>query len=345
MRRMPDSTRLPAGKLPPDLLATLLGRLPERSKRLLTGPGVGEDAAVLSFGSTSLIAKADPVTFATDLIGWYAVNVNANDIAASGATPKWFMPTVLLPENVLPGTVEGIFTQLQEATQAIGVELIGGHTEITVCLPRPIICGAMLGEASASNTVSTSGAKPGDEIILTKGIAVEGTSLLAREFGNIAVERGVPANQLATAADFLFNPGISVLKDARIAMTAGTVTAMHDPTEGGLASALTELSTASGNGMIIDYETVPVLPECIALCDALGIDPWGLIASGALLITCAPGTSAAIINALGAEGISANVIGRMTSRGEPAVINRNGQPTKPLPVFARDEIARLFETM
>ncbi|MDA0676630.1 MAG: AIR synthase family protein [Chloroflexi bacterium] len=341
---MPDSTRLPAGKLPPDLLASLLGRLPKASKRLLTGPGVGEDAAVLSFGATSLVAKADPVTFATDLIGWYAVNVNANDIAATGATPKWFMPTVLLPENVSTETVEEIFTQLQEATQAIGVELIGGHTEITVGLPRPIISGAMLGEAAASRTISTGGARTGDEIILTKGIAIEGTSLLAREFGNLAVERGVPATQIEIAAEFLFNPGISVLKDARVAMAAGTVTAMHDPTEGGLASALAELSAASGNGMTVDYDAVTVLPECIALCDALGVDPLGLIASGALLITCAPGTSAAIIDALDAEGISANVIGKMTSRGDPAVMTRSGQPAKPLPVFARDEIARLFET-
>jgi hydrogenase expression/formation protein HypE len=343
MRGMPDSTRLPAGKLPPDLLASLLGRLPEHSTRLITGPGVGEDAAVLSFGATSLIAKADPVTFATDLIGWYAVNVNANDIAASGGTPKWFMPTVLLPENVSTKIVEGIFTQLRDSTEAIGVELIGGHTEITVGLPRPIICGAMLGEAPASNTISTRGARPGDEILLTKGIAVEGTSLLAREFRNIAVERGVPASQLATAENFLFNPGISVLKDASVAMAAGTVTAMHDPTEGGLASALAELSTASGNGMMVDYDSVRVLPECIALCDALSVDPWGLIASGALLITCAPGTSASIIDSLAAEGISANVIGRMTSRGEPAMMSRNGEPPEPLPVFARDEIARLFE--
>ncbi len=341
---MPESTRLPAGKLPPELLAKLLGRLPKHGKRLLTGPGIGEDAAVLSFGATSLVAKADPVTFATDLIGWYAVNVNANDIASTGATPKWFMPTVLLPEGVSTETVEAIFTQLQEATTAIGVELIGGHTEITVGLPRPIISGAMLGEAPASGTISTGGARPGDDIILTKGIAVEGASLLAREFGQRAIERGVAATDIKAAAGFLFNPGISVLKDARLAVSAGIVTAMHDPTEGGLASALAEVTAASGNGMTVDYDAVPILPECKTLCNALGVDPWGLIASGALLITCAPGSSAAILAELNANEISANIIGRMTAPGEPAVIIRNGHTTEPLPVFARDEIARIFET-
>ena len=330
--------------MPPGLLKELLGRLPPHSKRLFTGPGIGEDAAVLSFGATSLVAKADPVTFATDLIGWYAVNVNANDIASTGATPKWFMPTVLLPENVSVETVEAIFTQLRDAAETIGVELIGGHTEITVGLPRPIISGAMLGEAPASKTISTGGAMPGDAIILTKGIAVEGTSLLAREFGHVAKERGVSAGEIATAADFLFNPGISVLNDARIAMAAGIVTAMHDPTEGGLASALAELAAASGNGLTVEEDAVPVLPECKSLCDALGVDPWGLIASGALLVICPPEESDTIIRELKANNIPANLIGQMTGHGEHAMMSRRGQPPRPLPVFARDEIARLFET-
>ena len=333
---------LPAGKLPAAMLHELLARLPEPGRRLLNGPGVGEDAAVISFGATSLVAKSDPVTFATDLIGWYAVHVNANDIAATGATPRWFLPTVLLPEGVTAGVVESIFTQLREAAGSIGVELIGGHTEVTIGLPRPVISGAMLGEAPASGTLATSGARPGDHIILTKGIAVEGASLLAREFRVAALESGVSEQTLEKAANFLFEPGISVLKDARTAMAAGSVTAMHDPTEGGLASALAELSQASGNGLVVDQRSVLVLPECAELCGALGADVWGLIASGALLITCSSGSSDDIVTALESAGIAASVIGRVTGPGEPALIERADGATAPLPFFARDEIARLF---
>lgn len=342
MQRFDRTIRLPAGKLPPDLLDELLQDLPKPGRRLLTGPRVGEDAAVISFGATSLVAKADPVTFATDLIGWYAVHVNANDIAATGATPKWFMPTVLLPENVEVGTVESIFHQIREAAESIAVELIGGHTEISVGIPRPIISGAMLGEASASKTISTSGARSGDHIILTKGIAIEGGSLLAREFSEQASSAGVTAAQLEVASNYLFNPGISVLKDARIAVANGTVTAMHDPTEGGLASALAELRAASGHGLVVESDTVKILEECESLCSALDVDPWGLIASGALLITCTPDTSSSIVTALNAEGIEANKIGEMSGPGEPALLQRPTNAREPLPVFARDEIARLL---
>lgn len=336
------SAVLPAGKLPTAMLNSLLSDLPERSRRLLTGPGVGEDAAVISFGATSLVAKSDPITFATDLIGWYAVNVNANDIAATGAIPKWFLPTVLLPENVTADVVESIFKQLREAAAAIGVELIGGHTEITVGLPRPIISGTMLGEAPASGTLATAGARSGDHIILTKGIAVEGASLLAREFRQAALKTGLSEQSLKSASNFLFEPGISVLKDAQIAVAAGIVTAMHDPTEGGLASALAELSQASGNGLIVDQRSVPLLPECIELCNALSVDVWGLIASGALLITCTPTSSSDIVKALESNDIAAGVIGRMTAPGEPAFIELDSGEIAPLPTFKRDEIARLF---
>ncbi len=288
------------------------------------------------------MAKADPVTFATDLIGWYAVHVNANDIAATGAVPKWFMPTVLLPEGTPASVVESIFAQLQDAAESIGVELIGGHTEITVGMPRPLVSGAMLGEAPASSTISTSGARPGDRIILTKGIAVEGGSLLAREFREQALTAGTHEDVIEKASNYLFEPGISVLRDAQIAVASGTVTTMHDPTEGGLASALAELSEASGNGLLVERTLVNALPECVELCDALGVDIWGLIASGALLITCTPETSSAIQRSLEAEGIAAGEIGQITDSRMPALIKEPSGSIEPLPVFARDEIARLY---
>ena len=176
--------RLRPGKLPNNLLKQMLEGLRVDDPRVLVGPGVGEDAAHISFGGVTLIAKADPVTFATDLIGWYAVNVNANDVAASGGTPRWFLATVLLPEGIDSGGAAAIFDQVKEAADELGVEVIGGHTEVTIGLPRPIVCGAMLGEAPASKAVSTSGARVGDSVVLTRGIAIEGTSILARRCRN-----------------------------------------------------------------------------------------------------------------------------------------------------------------
>jgi hydrogenase maturation factor len=347
--------RLRAGKLPPDLLANFLEDLGAPEKRVLLGPAVGEDAAFISFGSTTLIAKSDPITFATDRIGWYAIQVNANDIAASGGVPKWFLATLLLPENEPASTAKEIFKQLQQAAEELGITLIGGHTEITVGLPRPIIAGTMLGEAAPSETVSTSGATPGDDVILTVGIAIEGTAIIARESKSRLIDAGLSEAEIRNAAGLLDSPGISVVRAARIAATTGQVTAMHDPTEGGLAGAIEEMALASNTGITVDADRVNILPETRRICEALDLDPWGLISSGALLITSRPGGTQNIVTALSDARIPANVIGTVTefdpgSDTGPDTEKRQGEHlqrivsgiTGPLPRFDRDEIARLY---
>jgi hydrogenase expression/formation protein HypE len=335
--------RLKAGKLPPYLLASFLSDITPGDQRLLLGPGVGEDAAMVSFGSSTLIAKSDPITFATDRIGWYAIQVNANDIAASGGTPKWFLGTLLLPENEPASTARDIFHQLHEAATELGITLIGGHTEVTVGLPRPIIAGTMLGEATPSETVKTSTARPGDDVILTSGIAIEGTAIIARESEATLLEAGISQSIIQKAASFLDTPGISVVKAARIATSSGPVTAMHDPTEGGLAGALDELARASKTGVAIDADKVHIYPETHAICEALKLDPWGLIASGALLVTANPQGSSNITKRLSEAGISAEVIGTITEPENGLTRTAKGQ-TEPLPTFERDEIARLYST-
>jgi hydrogenase maturation factor len=335
--------RLRAGKLPPDLLASFIADLTPADKRLLLGPGVGEDAAFVSFGSRTLIAKSDPITFATDRIGWYAIQVNANDIAASGGTPKWFLGTLLLPENEPASTACDIFKQLNDAATELGITLIGGHTEITVGLPRPIIAGTMLGEAAPSETVKTSSAEPGDAIILTSGIAIEGTAIIARESKSDLLQAGISERDIANAATFLDSPGISIVKAAQAATATGQVTAMHDPTEGGLAGALDEMAQASNTGISIDDNQVHIYPETHAICRALSLDPWGLIASGALLITSKQAGSEKIVNALATAGISASIIGTITDPAKGLIRIVAGSP-QPIPTFERDEIARLYSS-
>ena len=329
------------GKFPQELLERLLAKNLINDPRVVLGPKVGEDAAVIDVGDRLLVAKCDPITFATDLIGWYVVQVNANDLAVMGATPRWLMVTLLLPEGTAQEEVRDIFDQLLEACAALDITLIGGHTEITYDLKRPIAVGAMLGEAAKDRVVLTSGARPGDSIILTKGIAIEGTALLAREAGKQLLEAGVSHDMIERAKEFLFSPGISVSKDAAIACDTVKVHSMHDPTEGGLATGLLEMATGAGVGMIVDAERIPVLPECKAFCDALGLDPLGLIGSGALLATLAPEDAPRLIDALAQEGISAHEIGRITAAEEGLKL-RTADGVREMPVFDRDELARFF---
>ncbi len=332
---------LPVGKLPAELLQALLSRLPGADPRVVVGPRVGEDAAVIAFGQTLLVAKTDPITFATDLIGWYAVNINANDIAAMGARPRWFLATALLPEGIRPPEVEAIFDQLTVACRELGVSLVGGHTEITYGLDRPIIVGCMLGEVEPHRLVTSAGARPGDAVVVTKGIAIEGTAVLAREAGELLRRKGVPEEVIARARNFLFDPGISVVRDAAVAREAAPVTAFHDPTEGGLATGLTEVALASGVGFEVYAEQVPVLPECRAVCEALGLDPLGLLASGSLVITVPKGAAPDLLRALEEAGIPAFEVGRIlpAEAGRYLVV---GEGRRPWPRFDRDEIARFF---
>jgi len=329
---------LPVGKLSWTYLSDLLGKNPRTDSRVLVGPGIGEDAAVIDLGPTCLVAACDPITFASDAIGYYCVQINANDLATMGARPRWFLATLLLPEgDTTPPLVEDLFEQLFRACEQMEISLIGGHTEITAGLDRPIVVGTMLGEVDKDRLVTSSSVRLGDVIILTKGIALEGTALIAREQHEY-LKTIYDIEFLGRCKNLLYEPGIGILPEATEVMAAVEVHAMHDPTEGGLAMGLWELARASGVGLRVRREAVPILPETVRLCAQFGLDPLGLIASGALLIAVGPGDTHRALDALAAAGIMAAPIARAI-RGDD-VLWEDGSP---VPQFERDEVVRLFE--
>jgi len=350
---MPDADTLPAGKLPLDLLAELLAPLAPRDPRVRVGARTGEDAAIIDMKESStsafgggerlLVVAADPITFATDLIGRYAVAVNANDVAVRGATPRWFLATLLLPPGTTRAGVRAIMNDLAAACRELEIDLVGGHTEVTSGIDRPIVAGAMLGEVAPERLVTTGGARPGDALLLGGALAVEGTAVLAREAAAALKARGVPSATIACAADLLRDPGISVVAMARAVCDVVHPHAMHDPTEGGLATALAELAAASGAGVHLDAPaTLLFLPETRAFCHALGLDPLGLLASGALLAAVDPDDVPAALEALLSSGAGGHVIGRVTPATAGLTMAAT-EGTVPLPTFARDELARWLE--
>jgi hydrogenase expression/formation protein HypE len=335
------SKPLLSGKLPPDLLATLLAGAVTDDPRVLVGPRVGVDAAVLDFGERVLVAKSDPITFATEAIGWYAVQVNANDLAVMGATPRWFLATLLLPEGTTEEAVEALFNPLLVACRELGISLVGGHTEITSAVRQPVVCGQMLGEAARDRLVRSDGARPGDRLLLTKAIPLEATSILARERRDELLTRGWSAAALDRAAAVLYDPGISVVREALLAASLGAATAMHDPTEGGLATGLRELAGASRVGLRVHPDRIPVLADGAGLCTALGLDPLGAIASGSLLLAVPPERAPGLLSAYEREGIACADIGEVVP-AERGMVMVEAAGDRELPLFARDEIARLF---
>jgi hydrogenase maturation factor len=331
---------LPPGKLPNDLLKHFLDEFKFEDPCLIIRPGVGEDIAAVDVAAEEvLVLKSDPITFATDAIGQYAVLVNANDIATAGAAPRWLLTTLLFPVGSTPSLIWSVVRELKTFTHRWGITLCGGHTEITDAVRRPVVAGMMAGTVRRSALIDKRRMRTGDCILLTKAVAVEGTAIIAREFGRNLAALGMSAGEIRSCRDFLDR--ISILPEAGIAAGVAGTSAMHDVTEGGIATALEELSAAGGFGLQVAADRIPVFPETRRLCRLLRINPLGLIGSGSLLICCRPGARARLEAKLRRAGIPATAIGTVGRRGE-GVQAFKGERTVRWPSFEVDEIARLF---
>ncbi|MFQ5789355.1 MAG: AIR synthase family protein [Acidobacteriota bacterium] len=332
---------LAVGKLKPQLLRDLLSRHGIRSPKLAVGPKSGEDAAAIDMGDHYLLLAADPITFTPRRLGWYAVHVNANDIAAMGGTPRYFLSTVLLPEQGATAEMaERIFADVGDACRELGCLPVGGHTEVTAGLTRPLLAGAMVGDVSRDGLVTSSGARPGDMLVLARGIAIEATAILARERADEVTDAFGAAFQ-DKAARFLEDPGLSVVEAGRAACATGALHALHDPTEGGIANGLWELAEASEVGLVVSETEIPRYWESTQLAQLFGIDLLGAIASGSLLMSCAEADTSRVLESVSAPGIEANVIGRVVERKQGVKMLR-GQKKVALPRFDADELTRVL---
>jgi hydrogenase expression/formation protein HypE len=331
---------LPAGKLPNRLLRDFLNQFIFDDPSVLINPGVGEDITAVDIESREvLVLKADPITFATDSIGQYAVLVNANDIATSGAVPRWFLTTLFFPSGTTPSQIQYVFEELKIFCRQWGITLCGGHTEITDAVNRPIVAGMMTGTVARRDLIDKRRIKKGDRVLLTKEVAVEGTAIIAREFGNRLKKLGMAAAEINRCRQFLDN--ISIITEAKIAAASAGTSAMHDITEGGLATALEELSIAGGRSIRVDTDNIPVYPETQKICSLLDINPLGLIGSGSLLICCRSKDCKKLIKDIAAAGVEITPIGEVMDRGQ-GIRAYKGKKQVPWPAFEVDEITKLF---
>lgn len=334
------NTPLPAGKLPNDLLREILDQIVFEDPAVIINPGIGEDIAAVDIEAEEvLVLKSDPITFATDAIGQYLVLVNANDIATSGARPRWLLTTLMFPCGVTPAEIKQVVEDLERYCRMWDITLCGGHTEITDAVNRPVIAGMMAGTVTRSALVDKRDMQTGDNILLTKSVAVEGTAIIAREFDDRLTSLGMDRAQIHTCKAFLDR--ISIIPEARIAASSPATSAMHDITEGGIATALEELGIAGEHRLKVQMDRIPIYPETAQICSLMGIDPFGLIGSGSLLITCRQKDCQDLMEGIQQEGIQVNCIGEVLSSGSGIEAYMDGKPA-PWPRFEVDEIARLF---
>jgi len=333
---------LSVGKLDPALLKQIVfGCLGSPDPRVIVGPRIGEDAAVIDFKDRVLVVHSDPITGAIENIGWLAVNVCANnDIATRGVRPLWVLVVMLLPQNVSSVQLKQITREIDEAAKELGIAVIGGHSEFTPSIKRPILVATTIGEAEKEKFVSSSGAKVGDHIVMTKGAAIEGTAILSTELAEL-LETKVNRDVIRRAQKFFRM--ISVVEDALTATEVGGVHAMHDATEGGIAGCLQEIAWASNVGVVAHEERIPVYEETRAICKALNVDPLKTISSGALIISAHPQKAEEIVAALKRKGIQASVIGKTVDNREGSYILRRDGTKFDLSKPVKEELWRALD--
>jgi hydrogenase maturation factor len=318
------------------MLAMLLADLPDPPPELILGPAIGEDACVISVPQGVLVAAADPITLTTRDIGRLGVIISANDVAVMGVRPRWFLAVILLPSSGSREDVRGIFTSMEEGLEEVGAVLVGGHTEITEAVSQPVLVGQMMGISEQGRFVSTGGAKPGDALVQVGLAPVEGAAVLAVEAAGDLGD--LPAGLMEAAVNAVDDPGLSVVEPALLAAELGA-TSMHDPTEGGIAAGLHEMAVAAGVSLSVDTGLVLWFGPGLAVCEAVGADPWATLASGALLATF---PQHLVDHALGELTRRKHVAATVGSVGEGAgVYDRMGVA---IPWPERDEVARILES-
>ncbi len=327
-----------AGKLPWNFLSKLLAMLPTSDIDLIMGPGVGEDAAVIRFKDGFLVIHSDPITAASKRIGWLAIHIAANDIAVRGVKPRWFLPVVLLPENISEEEVTSIFEDMGKALNEIGGVVVGGHTEVTPGLDRPIITVTAAGYTS-ERVILTRDARPGDKILIIGDIGAEGASVIAWDFYDLLLDKGVDKTIIEEAKDYLWR--ISVVDKALT--VKDYVNAMHDPTEGGVLQGLREIALASNTSIVLDLDNIMINETVLTITRALGLDPLKILSSGTLIATI-PVENEEIVKENLSERKYPYMICGYVEKGEPGKVflRRNGNIVSVVDNDIIDEIYKLW---
>ncbi len=318
------------------LKRSIFKQIHTRREEVLLGAGVGEDCAAMKLEPGEIfVISTDPITGTVKDIGTLAIQITANDLASSGAEPVGVMLTVLLPEEIEEADIKEMMGEVEEACARFDIQVMGGHTEVTRAVKQPIISVTGIGKVKEGCLVSTAGAKPGQDIVVTKWIGVEGTSIIAKEKEE-ELRKRFPAAFVETAKGF--DQYISVVEDSKIAVKHG-VSAMHDVTEGGIYGALWEVAEASGIGLEIDLKAIPIRQETVEICECFELNPYYLISSGCMLIAADRGHD--LVRELEKAGIPAAVIGKATDGKARRIIN--GEDESFLERPKTDELYKIYK--
>lgn len=321
------------GKLPNDVLRdSIISKINIKNKEILVGPGIGEDCAIIDFEENVCVITTDPITVAINNAGTIGVHVCCNDIASAGVKPIGVMVTILAPPTSKLEEITNIMKDVGDACDELSVNILGGHTEITDAVNRIVLSICAIGKGKKNEFVTTGGAKIGDDIIVTGFAGLEGTAILSKDYYDY-LSTSLNKKVLQKAQEML--KSISVVKVGLLCAEFG-VSAMHDATEGGVLGAIWEIGEACGGGVYIHENEIPIMDETIQICKALNIDPYKLISSGSMIITCRDGIN--LCKLLKENEIEAAIVGKITNCR--MIINTDGIEKNILPPQS-DEIYKV----
>jgi len=327
--------RFRLGKVDREILEKIVyTKLGFKRKDIVLGPAFGEDAGVARVGRKLIVASCDPITGASERIGWLSVHINANDVAVCGGRPSWFSPVILLSRNTSKEELKIIVNDIHDACMELGVGVLTGHTEVAPNVSNTIVCGFMMGPLISRKVIRSSGGRPGDLIIMSKTAGIEGTAILARDFREKLRGR-LPFEVLEKAEKYYEK--ISVVDEALKLAKTNVVTAMHDPTEGGVLGGVYELAEASNTSFIIYEDRIPISEETRMICSTLGCDPLRLISSGVLL-ACISKKNIKRIERMGFK-----IIGELRERTSPSILVRTDKREEKITSPIVDELWRIYE--
>ncbi len=326
------------GKLPRSVMEDIVFNMIRiTDPDVVQGPGIGEDASIVHVGDGHLVFHTDPITTSAELVGWLAIHVSANDVAVRGVQPRWFSTAILLPPGTSEEELREIIRQEQRAAEVVGGSIVGGHTEVTPGIPRPIVVSTAIGYTKRG-VIRTRDAMPGDYVIVTGRVGGEGAAVLAWSFEEKLREKGVPGHVIEAAKKYIWD--VSVVKPALL-LAHRYVNSMHDPTEGGVVQGLLEIAVASGHTLVVNLDELPVDHVVETICNAMGLDPLRLLSSGALIATVPPSRLDEAIGVLEHHGYNAYVVGRV-EKGRARLIVRRAGATETITSDVVDEIYRVW---
>jgi len=330
---------MPTGKVPPKILEELVfTRIGVIDPAVIIGPKYGEDASIIDMGEKVLVIHTDPITGAIENIGWLSVHIACNDIAVRGAKPRWLLPVLLLPEESDFKTLDIITNQIDRAAKEVEAMVVGGHSEFTPGIKYPLVIMTAVGLAPKSRYITSSGARPGDLVLMTKAAAIEGTAIIAHDFEYILSDKGIPKDVIEKAKTFLWE--ISVVKEA-LALAKVGASAMHDPTEGGILGGLAELAYASNVLIEVFEDKISIREETKILTKALGVNPLKLISSGSLIATIPRDRIREAKEVLENLNIEFNIIGKVKS-GKGLIIKKLDGSIEHIGPWVEEELYKLI---